>query len=168
MKLDLEVMKTQANRDGLRPEQALALIDELAETRRRATEELKALLHERDEARAALSAARAAAFEGAAHLADNRRSVCCTGEKACPDGDPRCDVPREIAAEIRALALRPPPFVCVPVETLEKSKEALRTVYEWASEAMIPYDLWRHFLHTDADGVVMIRAAIAALTKVTP
>ena len=153
MKLDHEALKTR------RAELAHKLDLSLTPRWRADVDWEIALIDELVETRAALANSRVATFEEAARFVEILPAMVWSSAQG--------HVIPLTGESLRALAPLPPSVVCVPAEALEKSKEALRTVYEWASEAMIPYDLWRHFLHTDADGVVMIRAAIAALTKVT-
>lgn len=140
MKLDLE---------ALRKKWVVLADDSAVHLDGSARVEMIALIDELVETQAALANARAAAFEEAR-----------LGWSGWADS---LDQSGDFGEWLGNQAHLPPSVVCVPVETLEQAKKALRTVYEWASEAMIPHDLWRHFLHADADGVVMIRAALAAL-----
>jgi len=163
--LDLEALRNEVwFYNGLYPPKALALINELAEARREIAERIteRTTLLERE------ANARAAAFEEAARAAETRRSVCCMGSEACPDGDLRCDVPREIAAELRALSATPATVVCVSVETVRTAVVGMTQVRDCIEGGWDPHKGSPLGRAKWADAMRNLRAALAELAKVKP
>lgn len=149
MKLDLEALKTQANRDGLRPERAVALIDELTEARRERDTLKEAASFYVKELQEKAANARAAAFEEAArHL-----------------GGAKVLVGRDMQKEFRALAPLPPSVACVPVETLERVRSACDAM---VNSRRYEEHEWNVMMTERRECMNNLRAALAALTKVKP
>jgi len=166
--------------NGLNPPKALALIDELTETRRErddakrregdANEHLDMCVvarRERDEARAALARARAAAFEEAARCVASYRS----GMKLNDGRDLHRAGLERLAEQVAALSATPATVVCVPVEKIRSiANDVEASAQHTHGDDCRGFDDGDDLVGRDGDGVcecglVSARKALAALAE---